>query len=1065
MKKTTDRRTFLQYSTALATTGGLAAPAAQAQSQQQAQPVQQIVQQPSGQTPTLATATVDLGRPLGLFTGAMQFTLLGTRTLKAPFTLGFAFKRGDIPAGSTVAGSTGALQVTPRSTWPDGSLKFAQLSGLASISGGVPTTCRLTRSTTPLTGTALTPADLRRTAATAVVDCGTFGRASFALDDWLTPFQTWISGPLMSSWVFRKPVGTDPHLVAWLEVRLFADGSVEVLPWIENGYLMVAAPTSKSAAYSFFLGGTQRFSSYINLAHHQRTVLISGTYLSHWLGADPTVIPRVDLNYLQATELVPNYGARPSTTTATVTSLASSFTPLQIGNFKYDSDYMPATGYQEPIGLLPQADVMYLTVDASNIYHSLVRNGYSAGRYPIHYRDEKTQRPIRFSQYPTLVLNGGSAVKDAGGSTASNYTPKPTGIAPPVWDCAHSPSVGYLAYLTTGYWYFMEEVQFSATANYLTKSDIKEMRRGSLGLVQTAIQAWQTRSCAWDWRSLIQALTVTPDTDTVLRNELIACVENNINFFHNTYIVQPNNPWGWILPGETYNDSLQIGAPWQQDFVTAVFGYALSLGLPLSATGASKLDTFFRWKAKSVVMRLGPSTGFWYINADPYNMIISPVNRPDFETGKGPWLTTEAAVYAKTYTTKPAWLGSTEGKLAGEFGTGERSYWGNLLPALAYAVRHGVTGAAEGFDRIVHASNYPALRDAFNIYPVWSVMPPRITPAWMVGKQVNEWFEIPGTAGAGGAAIEAFSGIAFNDRSNEILIAAAGGHTDSADNRVVSLALASDAPKWVQRMAPSAGISRDVAYYADGKPTARHLYSSAHFVPQVNRLMLFGLRASYGAAFNFAKIDAFNLDTNTWDPAGTWKDMPVGVYGAAMIPTTGEIVDNGLNRWSPYTKLWTPMVTARTADAVRAPISFDSKRNQLFTLQWGDGQGYDPYKLSASRVPLSGTAQISVTFKPSVALNQFLSDQPTYAGMDYDPENDRFLFYCGMGAGAGRIYVIKPNDTNVWDMSILTLGAGSVKVAPTGIGGVHNRFRYVAALRGFVLLATGASNLYFIRTS
>ena len=44
--------------------------------------------------------------------------------------------------------------------------------------------------------------------------------------------------------MYRKQVGTDAHLVAWLEVRLFPGGLVEILPSIENGYLLVTGPTS-----------------------------------------------------------------------------------------------------------------------------------------------------------------------------------------------------------------------------------------------------------------------------------------------------------------------------------------------------------------------------------------------------------------------------------------------------------------------------------------------------------------------------------------------------------------------------------------------------------------------------------------------------------------------------------------------------------------------------------------------------------------------------------------------------------------------------------------------------
>lgn len=260
----------------------------------------------------------------------MQFSLVSSSTVsQAPFCLGFAFRRGDIPSGSSVGASIDGLQVTPRSTYPDGSLRFAQLAGTVDVTGGSVLTVRLRRiDAAPSTGTALTLADLKKTGVTAEFGAGTLGTASFGTAEWDAPQTTWASGPQMSSWVFRKPVGADPHLVAWLEVRLFAGGAVEVLPWIENGYLNVAGPTNKSATYTFALGGTQRFSAAIDLPHQRRTPLVSGTALSYWLGNDPGITPRHDLAYLQATEQVPTYSARVSPTSTVAQGLVTSFTPL-----------------------------------------------------------------------------------------------------------------------------------------------------------------------------------------------------------------------------------------------------------------------------------------------------------------------------------------------------------------------------------------------------------------------------------------------------------------------------------------------------------------------------------------------------------------------------------------------------------------------------------------------------------------------------------------------------------------------------------------------------------------
>lgn len=1074
----TKRRDFLRRSGAVAATGALAACGG---GNGEAFETESSTLFGEGASASTLAGTTSSVAPTTLANA--NFTLTSpVAQSQAPYTLGYAFRQGDVPKGSSVIADAGSLQVIPKNTWPDGSLKFAVLSGIVALAANTPKTITLSRAAAPATTTVLDTARLRSTNIVAEIGADAFGTVRWSGADWQTPMAQWVSGPVMSSWIYRKPVGTDKHLVAWLEVRLYNNGAVEVLPWIENGYLQVAGPTNKATRYTFTLGTTQRFAGYIDLKHHQRTPLIGGAALSYWLGTDASVTPAHNKAYLQSTELVPSYMATVNNMANAVLGLVTTYQPLQAGNLKYDQDSMASSGYQDPIGLLPQHDVLYLTSNAPVAYGAVVRNGFSAGRWGIHYRDETTQRPLRFSSYPNLNIRSGQGFKDTGGSSKGQYTPAATGGNPPQWDVAHSPSVGYMAYLVTGRWYFMEEVQFAATANYLGNGDNNKLRDGAKGLVQPCPGAWQTRSCAWDWRAKVQALAVTPDADTALRAEFIASVEANIAHFHGRYVAQANNPYGWVKPGEAYvGGTLQVGAPWQQDFVTAAFGYALSLGLPVSSTAAANLAAFFQWKAKSAVMRLGTQSGFWYVNAVPYNLTITPVGAPDYDKGTGPWLASDAQVYAATYAAKPAWMSKTEGLLAAEYMPGERAMWGNLMPAIAYAVRHGVPGAAAAYGRLTSASNWSTLRNAFNERPVWGVQPARAVevvqpapppvvdqpagmPAWLAGAAIGQWVEIPGTSGAGGAAANAYSGIAFNERTNEILIAAAGGHNDSYDNRVVSLRLTDNAPKWVVRSAPSTSTLKDVAYYPDGKPTSRHLYATMHFVPQVNRLMLFGTRGAAGNAYFFPATNGFNLDTNTWDPAGTWADIPSGSdFGAVMLRSTGEVWSVNLARWSPATKQWTRPITNRTNDLVRMPIAHDERRNQLFTLNWGDGFGYGTQQLYSTIVPVNGSSQYKISFNASAALTQLKADKPTYSAMDYDPENDRFLFYCGQGAGAGRIYVIKPNAGTIWDISFLQTTGKLPPATPSS--GVQNRFRYVPALRGFLLMPNASSNLFFIRTA
>jgi hypothetical protein len=337
-------------------------------------------------------------------------------------------------------------------------------------------------------------------------------------------------------------------------------------------------------------------------------------------------------------------------------------------------------------------------------------------------------------------------------------------------------------------------------------------------------------------------------------------------------------------------------------------------------------------------------------------------------------------------------------------------------------------------------------------------------PAWLSGKPVNEWFAIKGTKGAGGSGVDAYCGMAIKESTNEIFIASAGGHGVS-DNRVVSIDLQADAPVWVQRHAPSPEHSPDVPYNKDGQPAARHTYQSTIYVKSLDRVMQFGCRFTHPGAHEFPKVDGFSLKENKWDPAGTYEDLPKSGYGVVEDTLTGEIWTQGLKKWDPKTKTWSSPIKKYAPNGVRFPYAFDSKRKQLFGLNFQDGQGYGDKVINSVKVPVNGSESIQVTFKPSDALDTFIKEEPAYAGMDYDPENDCFLFYSGIRTGAGRIYVVKPNESNIWEISLYSFGTSSMPPPASTDSGINNRFRYLPKLKGFVLLSKAADDLYFIRTS
>jgi hypothetical protein len=650
---------------------------------------------------------------------ALQIDLISaTGGLSMPFTVGQALRQGDVASGSVLVSGASELQFVVKNRWPDGSAKFAILSGRTDLTANTWKSIGLSVASATPAAPALSTADLAATGLTASVQFGSFGTVNWNAGDWGAPVQTWVSGPLMSSFTYRKPIGSDPHLVAWLEVRAYKGGRVEVLPWIENGYLQVAGPTAKIGTASFSVGGTQRFSQSLSLLNHQRAVLASGSTLTHWYGgSDPQITPRHSAAYLMASKLVPNYRGTTGVSSPIFARLASSYTPLGQANFQTD---MGATGYDPSIGLLPEWDVAYLTTAGDpRAFRAVLINGYAAGRYGIHYRDETTNRPFKFSTYPTLVMGDGAGVAAIGSSTANRYTPADSGASPPTYDSPHHPSMGYMAYLLSGWNYYLEESQFVATTNFLKNGD--GPRLASKGIMETAVGANATRGAAWAIRSLAQAATITPDGDA-LRSEFVSSLNENINYYHGRYVAIANNPLGLIEPYQHYTSTDPWSAAiWMDDFFTASFGYLKELAA-YDPTAQAKLDAFLAWKYQAIVGRLGTSgiDQLSYRYAAQYNINVAPSNSANWANGSGPWYPSWGAVARSMAMPTSGNLGEPLESGYPDVATG---YWGNLMPAISYAVDQGAPGASQAWTRITSASNFPTQALDYNDNPVWGVTP------------------------------------------------------------------------------------------------------------------------------------------------------------------------------------------------------------------------------------------------------------------------------------------------------------------------------------------------------
>jgi hypothetical protein len=248
-------------------------------------------------------------------------------------------------------------------------------------------------------------------------------------------------------------------------------------------------------------------------------------------------------------------------------------------------------------------------------------------------------------------------------------------------------------------------------------------------VIQSSAGANTTRGAAWTLRALADTAALTPDDDP-LKREYLGVIERNVDWYYARYIAQANNPLGLVQPYSDYShgDGKTDSASWMEDFLTWSFGNIDALQI-CDPTHQTKLEAFLKWKYRSIVGRLGPNEpGHWsYRRAAAYTIPYAPSEAADWVGGKGPWYKDWGEAYAAAKLTYEPGT-----SLLGAYIDGEglaTSYWGNLQPAIAYAVEQHADGAVEAYERMIRSPNWQRAATHFDRdTPVWSVYPRNFQP-------------------------------------------------------------------------------------------------------------------------------------------------------------------------------------------------------------------------------------------------------------------------------------------------------------------------------------------------
>ncbi len=686
-----------------------------------------------------------------------------------PVTFGQVFKAGDVPAGATLTASLDGqpiiLQVDTKATNPDGSVRHAVLTAMVpSLQGRAVLPLTLSTGTTPK-GQA-SPIGLSQLLATnygADISFSVEGKpysanarallqsanAAGACKPWGRQCDVWLSGSLVSEWVVNGLASatdgtTNPNLRVYFAVRAYAGaapgtvGEVRTDVIVENtsAFAPQAQPqytatlTSGSASYT-----TPALTQYAYTRWHK---------LLWWNNVQPQVYLQQDTQYIQASKAVSRY-MRLTPDEKFLAGLRQSCAPL---DYCDQTKAMSDAGAHAAIGPLPRWSSVYIVDPDVRAYHWMLANTDALGTFPVHYRDHATGWPLSIQRHPYVTLDDWSwANKASLSSSATGQKYKadllPNCVNNPVvtrcksgsygtgnpygWSNAHQPAAGYVAYMVTGSYYYMEEMAYYASMSELSAN---ETYRGfSQGLIDPARS--QVRGKAWVLREMVDAAWLLPD-GYPLKAEFTADVNHSIANFNATYTDNPDaNPLGMMKSGSLYSmngGTRNAGTPWQHNFLIWSVGHAAELGF----AGAAE---FRNWLAKFEIglmtdWQTHPARGYCWLEASAYSIQV--------KDSAGNWLPNYTAVYAANF---PSLVGLTcnspamvaaMGKLAKQpwqpgkmrgYPTSATGFPANFQIGIAAAADSDLPNAKAAWHIFKDRSVKPSGSTAYNNFPNFAVLP------------------------------------------------------------------------------------------------------------------------------------------------------------------------------------------------------------------------------------------------------------------------------------------------------------------------------------------------------
>ncbi|KAG2382411.1 hypothetical protein C9374_005613 [Naegleria lovaniensis] len=321
-----------------------------------------------------------------------------------------------------------------------------------------------------------------------------------------------------------------------------------------------------------------------------------------WFGAYPPesrVNFNYNVNYLSATNFIPNYQTNHTQTEKQISNYYSNWLSRPKGIFEPGiwQPYMPTTGMRDVIGLMPGFVQAWLTLGDWRYREISLTSADWAGAWRAHFREanpslkwDRNQtlsalgKPISLNAHPALWFPDNNG-KYAGAlnmpllSNSFNWA----------FEAAHVPDPFSIPYLLTGDSYYLESLQFWAAMGVMTFAN-GIYGRGATGYGGITDQV---RGQAWTFRTRCFAALYSHDGSpeklyfTQMVEDAIAFWEGQRSI-NGTFMNHPNRIWAsknaplnWSpLRVWLRNTDTRQSAFWQEFFLRSVLGTMRDLGFP-----------------------------------------------------------------------------------------------------------------------------------------------------------------------------------------------------------------------------------------------------------------------------------------------------------------------------------------------------------------------------------------------------------------------------------------------------------------------------------------------------